>query len=183
MDFSWVKELADRSNQLEGERLARERAEKEEQRQLQLATGPFVEKLHLLIATCGEEFNKFVHYQQLRVVTNRIQKRIKGTINPEDPELSYADEVTSFTFTRGDWTFGVRGARGAVEFVEFPGGGSFNLDETAVAPSRKMSAVLDSDSGVISWCLDGDTLDGQMIVSICKDYFREFIEKTNPELG
>lgn len=185
MDFSWVKELAEQSNVLEEGRRAKDRAEKEDQRTVALATAPFVEKLYHLFNTCGDEFNKFVNYNQLRVTTTRVQKKVKGTINPEDPELSYPEEVAYFIFSRGDWTYGVRGGRGAVEFIEFPnaGGGpnlSLRLDETAVAPSRKLIATIDSATGQIVWSSEEGPVDGPAIVSICRDYFRDFIEKTNP---
>jgi hypothetical protein len=181
VDFSWVKELAEQANDREAARQERDRRDKEEQRQLAVATAPFVEKLHLLIATCAEEFNKYTRYQNLRISATRILKRNKGVINAEDPELMYNEESTSFCFTRKDWTYGIRGSKGLVEFLELPSTGvGLNLDDVGATPSRKLEASLDNASQQIIWKYQGQVMDGQSIVALCKEYVKEFIERTNP---
>ncbi len=184
MDFSWVKNLADESNQKEVDKRNAERQQKAEHRQEAVATTPLVEKLFLLISACTEEFNKHVNYQHLRVTINRVQKRTHGTANAEDPELAYADEASYFTFTRNGWTYAIRGHNGVVEFLELPtgtGGSSlnYNIYEAAIAPNRKMVASFDGGSKQVVWKENGQIIDGQRIISICQEYFVDFIQKTN----
>lgn len=181
MDFTWVKELADQANKQEHERREKERRDAQMAKQMALATAPFVEKLHQVMSTCSEEFNKHIQYQELKVLATRVQKAVKRTLHPEDPELTYAEESTSFTFSRKDWTYGIRGCKGEVEFIEVPnsGGLGVRLDDVGATPSRKLVAQVDEASQKIVWKQDGQVMDGQAIVSICKDYFREFIDKTN----
>lgn len=182
MDFSWVKELADAANQGEEAKKIRARREKEDRKVLAYATGPFVEKLYLVILTASDEFNKYVNYSHLKVEVTRVQKRIKSTAYADEPELAYPEESSYFTFSRNQWTYGIRGINGLVEFVEFPtAGGSlgFRLDEVNVNPSRKLTAELDPSKQQIIWRYRDDILDGRGIGNLCKEYFREFIERSN----
>jgi hypothetical protein len=182
MDFSWVKDLADEANRVEKDRRDKQRRECERDKQLALATAPFVEKLHLVVSTCAEEFNKYVNYSRGKVLASRIQKRIRRTVNENDQELSYPEEATFFTFNRKDWTFGVRGCAGLVEFIEIPTTGesmSARLDELGATPSRKLEAYLDEATQRVGWKESGKVVDGQEIMTICKNYFKDFIEKTN----
>ncbi len=185
MDLSWVRALAEQSNVKQEERAAEQVRQKEEERQVALSTAPFVEKLHLLIATCAEEFNKYIQYQGLRVATTRVQKRVKRTCNAENPALTYDEEISSFTFARGDWTFGVRGVNGAVEFLELPskmggGGLEFRFEEAGTTPSHKLVAVLDKPTQQILWMYNERIMDGEAIISLCREYFMVFIQRTNP---
>jgi hypothetical protein len=182
MDFSWVKDLAEQANKVEEDRRAQKRCETEREKQLAVSTAPFIEKLHLVVSTCAEEFNKYVHYNGGKVLTTRVQKRVKRTINEKDAELSYPEEATYFAITRKDWTYGIRGCAGQVEFIELPSGGeplSVRLDEVGATPSRKLVAYVDETSQKIGWKQDDKVVDGQEIMSICRDYFRELIERTN----
>lgn len=184
MDFSWVRNLADESNQKEVERLNAERRQKAEHRQEAVATTPLVEKLFLLISACSDEFNKYVNYQHLRVTLGRVQKRSHGTANADDPELAYADEASYFTFARNGWTYAIRGHNGVVEFLELPSGtgGSvlnFNIFEAAIAPNRKLVATFDQASKQVVWKDNGQIVDGPKIISICQEYFVDFVQKTN----
>jgi hypothetical protein len=185
LDLSWVKALAEQSNRQQEERAAEERRQKEEDRQIALATIPFIEKLHLLLTTCAEEFNKYVQYSNLRVVTTRVQKRTRRTVNAEDSELTYSEEMCSFTFSRADWTYGVRGCKGVVEFLELPtssgaGGLGFRFDEAGATPSHKLVAIVDKPTQQILWMHNERIMDGEAIISLCKEYFKSFIERTNP---
>jgi hypothetical protein len=184
VDFSWVKNLADESNQKEVERLSADRRQKAEHRQEAVATTPLVEKLFLLISACSDEFNKHVNYQHLRVALGRVQKRTHGTTNADDPELAYADEASYFTFARNGWTYAVRGHNGVVEFLELPtgtGGASlhYNIFEAAIAPNRKLVATFDQASRQVVWKENGQIVDGPRIISICQEYFVDFVQKTN----
>lgn len=184
MDFSWVKNLADESNQKEVDRLNADRRQKSEHRQEAVATTPLVEKLYLLISACSDEFNKYVNYQHLRVVLTRVQKRSHGTANADDPELAFAEEAAHFTFARNGWTHAIRGQNGIVEFLELPsgtGGSSlhYNIDEAAIAPIRKLVASFDGGSQQVVWKDNGQIIDGPKIISICQEHFVNFIQKTN----
>ncbi len=184
MDFSWVKNLADESNQKEVDRLSSERRQKAEHRQEAVSTTPLVEKVYLLISACSDEYNKYVNYQHLRVTLSRVQKRNHGTANADDPELSYADEVAYFTFTRNGWTFAIRGYNGVVEFLELPSGTggamlNYKIYEAAIAPNRKLVAAFDSGSQQVVWKDNGQIIDGPRIISICQEYFVYFIQNTN----
>ena len=185
MDFSWVKDLAEQANVQESERRRIQRLERLKERQLSLATGPFVEKLYLLINACAEEFNKYIAFNHLKVTTTRVVKRTKGTLYPDDPELTYPEETAYFTFSRKDWTYGMRGSDGSIEFIEISitdgkSGLGARFDEVGATPSRKLVASIDDANDQVVWQLDGQNLGGQQIVNICTLYFREFIEKSNP---
>ena|GEM_PF-2107170 len=184
VDFSWVKNLADESNKKEVDRLNSERQEKSEHRQEAVATTPLVEKLYLLISACSDEFNKYVNYQHLRVSVTRVQKRSHGTANADDAELAYADEASYFTFARNSWTYAIRGQNGVVEFLELPSGTggtilNYKIDEAAIAPNRKLMANFDKGSQQVVWKENGQIVDGPKIISICQEYFVDFIQKTN----
>lgn len=184
MDFSWVKELAEKDNFKEVEKYRKERRDKEEKRNLALSTVPLVEKICLILTTCAEEFNKYAEYPHLKITTTRLQRRIRSVINEDDPELKYEEETASFTFGRNHWVFGIRGANGVIEFLELPGATdssqlNFKLDDAAVAASRKIVAKHDGSGTQIVWEDEGQSLNGEALLSLCKDYFREFIEKTN----
>lgn len=184
MDFSWVKGLADEANQKEEARQADLRQEKLDQRQLAFATVPFVEKLQLLITACAEEFNKYIQYQHLQVTTTRLQKRNKSIMYKEDPNLAYPEESGSFSFSRGNWTYAIRGSNGVVEFIEIASAGNtsafgYKLDEININPSRRFIAHLDKRSNQVVWTCDDQVLDGSSIVLMCKDFFKEFIERTS----
>lgn len=182
MDFSWVKQLADNSNRVEQERREKKRRDTEQERQLALATSPFIDKLYLVLSTCVEEFNKHMNFSPGKVAVTRVQKRVKRTVNESDPELSYSEESTFFAFSRKDWTYGIRGCAGHVEFIEMPTTGgplTVRLDEIGATPSRKLVGYLDEEAQQIGWKQDDRVVDGQGIMSICKDYFREFIERTD----
>ena len=185
MDFSWVKQLAEQSNMTAELKFQKERADKTQQRQLALATTPFVEKLHRVLETCAEEFNKYIQYQHLRCYAGKLQKRAQGVANANDAQLTYQEESASFQLTRGDWIYGVRGTDGVVEFLELPttAGSTFSirLEETGVTPSRKLIASLEKETEQIVWLRDGQIMDGQAIVALCRDYFREFIERSNEQ--
>lgn len=184
VDFSWVKNLADESNQKEVDRQNAERRVKAEHRQEAVATTPLVEKLFLLISACSDEYNKYVKYQHLRVSVTRVQKRSHGTENAGDAELAYTDEASYFTFSRNSWTYAIRGHNGVVEFLELPSGtgGSmlnYKIDEAAIAPNRKLTATFDGGSQQVVWKDNGQIVDGPRIISICQEYFVDFIQKTN----
>jgi hypothetical protein len=183
VDFSWIKDLAESANKNELDKAAQFRQDKASKREEALAAAPLVERICMLMTACCDEFNKHVAYQHLRIVCSRVKRRKTGIANSDDPELTYAEENTYFTFSRGSWTCGFRGVNGAVEFVELPGvsdGGSmdFKFDEASVAPSRRLVARQDPTSKQIVWLEDDRQLDGQAIVALCKDCFRSFIEKT-----
>lgn len=182
MDFSWVKQLADQANQAELARQEKERREREDKRQSALATVPFVEKIYLLINTCTEEFNKHCMFPNLRVVTSRLYKRQKTSEVPG----SEPDEVAYFTFSRRGYMYGIRGVNGSVEFVEFPvtdGSGSLTikLDELGIEPSRRFVADMDRETRKVTWKMGASVLDGPLIISLCQQYFSEFIGRTNEQ--
>jgi hypothetical protein len=180
VDFSWVKDLADEANKVESERRQKQRRDTECEKQVAMATAPFVEKLHLVISTCAEEFNKYIDNQRGKVLATRVQKRVKRTVNEKDAELSYPEEATYFSFTRKDWTFGIRGCAGHVEFIELPTSEplSVRIDEVGSSAARTLDAYLDESTQQIGWKEDGHVMDGQAIMSLCREYFKEFIERT-----
>ena len=54
MDFSWVRQLAEESNQHELNKQELERRKKEDELMTALATVPFVDKLFMLLQACCE---------------------------------------------------------------------------------------------------------------------------------
>jgi hypothetical protein len=182
-EFSWIKDLADDANVRQEQRREVDRQEKERLKQVALATGGFVERLHQFFSTCSLEFNKHVKYEGLKMRCSRVTKRTKGTANPEIPDLSYPEESFSFTFTRRDWTFGIRGLTGLVEFLEMPTGDSslsVNIDEVGMPPSRKLQAQYDSASDKVVWTHNGSRVNADQLLALCREYIKEFIERTNP---
>jgi hypothetical protein len=183
MDFSWVKDLAEKDNQKVYDKKEQERVEKQRKQEQSVVTSPLVEKIYLLISTMTDEFNKYVQFGHLKIATTRIQKRQRNAGKSKSDEEQ--EEVSSFTFSRCNWLFGVRGHGGIIEFLELPGveGGSmgFKFDEASVAPSYKLVAKHDDTGEQVMWTLDDKVMDGQAIVLLCKDYFRGFIEKTSEQ--
>ena len=180
MDFSWVKQLAEQSNQAELARQEKDRNDRETKRQTALATVPFVEKIYVLVQTCTEEFNKHCMFPHLRVTTSKLQKRSKtpDTVGAEPDEVAY------FTFARTSYMYGIRGMNGVVEFVELPitdvsSALGIKLDELGMQASKTMVASLDAQTGKVGWSHNSRVLDGPAIISLCQQYFSEFIAKTN----
>lgn len=185
MDLSWIRELAERANEQALVREKEHQHEMEIQHHLAVATAPFVDKLFVMLAACAEEFNKYVKDPDLKVVVARVQKRTKPTSSSESPATNNVEEISFFSFARKEWTFGVRGSKGIVEFLELPGrsGGwmlGYRMDEAAVSPSHVLVAKLDEFSQHIVWLRDEHVMDGRDIIVLCQDYFKEFIERTNP---
>lgn len=187
MDFSWVRQLAEESNQHELDKLEKERLKLEEERLAAIATVPFVEKLFMLVQACCEEFNKHTMFPELRVLTGRLTKKSKGPY-PEDIKVK-ADEVAYFVFTRKQLMCGIRGINGNVEFVEFPvsDGPSalgMKLDEASAEVRYKLVAKAElefeaSKKRQIIWTYNDENMDGPKLISLCQHYFSEFIKRTN----
>ena len=183
VDFSWVRQLAEQSNQHELDKQAKERQRQEEERLKAMATLPFVDKLFMLFQACCEEFNKHTMFAELRVTVSRITKKSKG------PDSQIPDEIAYFTFTRKSWMYGVRGINGTIEFVELPvteGAGSLNmkLDEIGVDSNTKLLAKVEGDPQDVKkkqvvWTLNDEIMDGPKLIGLCQNYFSEFIRKTN----
>lgn len=182
MDFSWVKQLAEQTNQLEMQRTERDRQQKEDKKTIALVTCPFVEKLHMVITGASEEFNKVVMYPHLRVQPSKLYRHSKtGPESTAEP-----DEVAYFSFLRKGYMYGVRGMNGIVEFIQIPvgdgmSGFTIKLHEMGVTPTRSLNAEIDPESRKIRWVVEGHTLDGPSIVSMCQKFFVDFIEQTNIE--
>lgn len=179
LDFSWVKQLADSSNQMEMARQERDRREKEDTKAVSLATNPFVEKLHLVITGATEEFNRHCMFPHLRVSTGKLYKHSRtGEASTAEP-----DEVSYFAFVRCGYLYGIRGMNGAVEFLQMPveDGTALNLKlhEIGLTPSRRMVAQLEAETKKIRWIMDGQAMDGPAIVSLCQKFFVDLIERTN----
>ena len=181
MDFSWVKQLADASNQTELSRQDRERREKEEARTLALATCPFVEKLFLVISGATEEFNKHCMFPHLRVQGSKLYKHSK---TGDDPTAE-PDEVAYFTFNRLGYMYGIRGMNGEVEFVQVPVGDvtyNVKLHELPISANKRLKAEIEPETKKIRWLLEGYAMDGPAIVSLCQKFFIDLIEQTNAEI-
>jgi hypothetical protein len=183
VDFSWVKQLADTSNQQELNRQDAERRTKEDRRTAAKATCPFVEKLHLVINGAVDEFNKHCMFPHLRITLSKLYKHSKtGEQSTAEP-----DEVAYFTFQRMGYMFGIRGENGLVEFVQVPISTdsiivNLRLNEMALNARRSMIAELEPESQKVRWMLDGQAIDGPAIVSCCQKFFIELIELTNADL-
>lgn len=187
MDFSWVRQLAEESNQHELDKLEAERLKLEEERLAALATVPFVEKLFMLLQACCEEFNKHTMFPELRVLMGRIAKKSKGPY-PEDIKVK-ADEVAYFVFTRKQLMSGIRGINGNVEFVEFPvsDGASalgMKLDEASAEVKHRLvaKAEITDEAGKkrqIVWKYNDEIMDGPKLISLCQFHFSDFIKRTN----
>lgn len=179
LDFSWVKQLADQSNQAEMARQEKDRREKEDKKTVAMATVPFVEKLHLVIMGATEEFNKHCMFPHLRVQTARLYKHSRT----HEAADATPDEVAYFAFIRCGYMYGIRGENGSVEFIHMPVGDSsaltMRLNELGITPLRKMDAVIDYESKKVRWVMDGTPMDGPSIVSLCQKFFIDLIERTN----
>jgi hypothetical protein len=176
-----VKQLAEQANQTEIARQERERREREDKKTVALATCPFVEKLHLVIAGATEQFNKHCMFPQLRVTASKLYKHSK---TGEEPTAK-PDEVAYFTFSRLGHMYGIRGINGVVEFVTIPVGDTtynIKLHEMSVPAVKEMHAELEPDTRKIRWVTKGSPLDGPAIVSMCQKFFIELIERTNSEI-
>jgi hypothetical protein len=182
-EFSWIKDLADQANVRQEQRSEVDRRSKEQQKQVALATGGFVERMHQFFSTCAVEFNKHVKYDGLKMRCSRVTKRTKGTANADIPGLSYPEESHFFTFARRDWTFGIRGLSGAVEFIEMPTSDSslsVNIDEVGIPPSRRLDGEYDTNSDKVVWKYQNQRVNADQLLAICREYIQEFIERTNP---
>jgi hypothetical protein len=182
-EFSWIKDLADQANVRQEQRQDVDRKQKEHQKLAAQSTGGFVDKLHQFFSGCAMEFNKHVKYDGLRMRYSRVIKRTKGVANAEIPDLSYPEESYSFTFARRDWTYGIRGLSGLVEFIEMPTSDSslsVNVDELGIPPSRKLEAEYDEKAEKVIWKYEGQRVNADQLLAICRDYMKEFIERTNP---
>lgn len=185
MELSWIKQLADDSNQSEAEKQENERRKNEEERLKALATVPFVEKLFKLVQTWCDEFNKYSIYPDLRITMSRLTKKSKGNDSPN----ASADEIAYFTFTRKSWMFGIRGINGIVEFVELPvtegaSALSMKLDELGVDSVYKLVARVEIDKNdaqkkQVLWTFKDEFMDGPRLGSLCQHFFTEFVKRTN----
>jgi hypothetical protein len=189
VDFNWVKQLADQANQNEFDRQEQEKKSREELWQVAITTAPFIEKLHTVIKTFTDEFNKHCMFDRLRAVVSSVQSRTKIAGNNNSPLANIdtsvdPDEVAYFSFARKSWLFGIRGINGVIEFVEFPiteGSGGYNIkmDELGVSPSKRLAAYLNKADNKVEWYLDEKKLAGPEIIDICKQYFSDFISRTH----
>jgi hypothetical protein len=181
LDFSWVKQLADQSNQVEIARQDKERRDKEDKKTAAMATAPFVEKLFVVISGATEEFNKHCMFPHLRV---QIGKFYKHSRTDESPTAE-PDEVAHFGFVRRGFLYGVRGVNGAIEFIQMPVGDSsalnLKLHELGVGATYRMEASVENATKKVRWLMDGAPLDGPAIVSLCQKFFVDLIQRTNVE--
>lgn len=181
VDFSWVKQLADQTNQQEIDRQEQKKRELEDQVTIAKATCPFVEKLHVVISGAAEEFNKHCMFPKLKVDASRLYKHSKTSSEPG----SEPDEVAYFTFNRLGYMFGIRGVNGLVEFIQIPMGEfigkTVKLHELQTSSTKRLVGEIDPESKRIRWMLDQNPMDGPAIVSLCQKFFIELIETTNAE--
>ena len=183
MDFSWVRQLAENSNQQELARQDKERRDKANKQTLGKATVPFVEKLFVVINGACEEFNKHCMFPELRITVSKLYKHSK---TPPEPTAE-PDEVAYFTFARMGYLFGIRGMNGTVEFLQLPVGDTLNmatvkLHEMPIAANKSLIAELEPETQKIRWLQNGNPVDGAAIVSLCQQFFIDLIEQTNSEL-
>ncbi len=189
MDFSWVKQLAEQSNQNEISKQEKEWKRIEDERMTALATIPFVEKLFMLMNACAEEFNKHSQFSQLNVTISRSVS--KKTNAPYDPSyLGQPDEKAYFSFARKNSMFGIRGINGVVEFVDeiqvsdMASALSMRLDEMSVGSAYKLVAKVEGDpmdirKKQVVWTYKDAGLDGPALMSLCQHYFSDFIKRTD----
>jgi hypothetical protein len=179
LDFSWVKQLADQSNQTEMARQEKIRRDKEEKKLAAVATVPFVEKLFVVINGATEEFNKHCVFPHLRVQISRPYKHSRT----DDAATAEPDEIAYFAFTRCGYLYGIRGMNGVVEFIQMPVGDSsalaLKLHELGVSPMEKMEAQVEGDTKKVRWIHRGAPIDGPAIIALCQKFFVDLIEKTN----
>ena len=188
MDFSWVRQLAEESNQHEIDKQENLRRKLEDERQMALATVPFVEKLFMLVQACCDEYNKHTMFQDLRVIISRgITKKSKGTY---ENLLSPNDENAFFSFARRNSMYGIRGTNGVVEFVDsvqvsdVSSSLSLRLDEMSVGVAYKLVAKtegdpLDLNKKSVVWTLKDEIMDGPKLINLCQHYFSEFVKRTD----
>jgi hypothetical protein len=181
VDFSWVKQLAEDTNQQELARQEQIKRQKEERKVVAQATIPFVEKLHLVINGASEEFNKHCQFPNMKINITRMYKHSKtGAESDAEP-----DEVAYFTFQRLSQMYGICGINGTVEFVSTPVGemigANIKLHEHALPAVKRLVAEVDPESRKTRWLLDGVAMDGAGIVSLCQKFFINLIEVTNAE--
>lgn len=185
MEFSWIRQLADDSNQRLIEKQENERRKQEEERLMAMATVPFVEKLFKLNQTWCDEFNKYAMYPELRVTVSRLAKRSKAQSDLQVP----LEEVAYFTFTRKSWMFGIRGINGIIDFVELPvtegaAALSMKLDELGIDSVYKLVAKVEPDrtdpqKKQVVWTLKDEVMDGPRLGQLCQHFFSDFITRTN----
>lgn len=179
MDFSWVKQLADQSNKTEMERQEKKRREQEDKKTQAMATGPFVEKLFVVINGATDEFNKHCVFPHLRV---QISKPYKHSRTGEEPTAE-PDEIAYFAFIRCGYMYGIRGMNGVVEFIQMPVGDSsalaLKLHELGLNPLERLEAEIDQDTKKIRWMHRGAPIDGPSIIALCQKFFVNLIETTN----
>ncbi|MBX9690302.1 MAG: hypothetical protein K2X27_26550 [Candidatus Obscuribacterales bacterium] len=186
MDFSWVRQLAEQSNQHELDRQEKERQRLEDEQLLALATVPFVEKFYMLFQAYCDEFNKHAIFPGLRVSIGRLSKRSKGPY--EVGALSF-EEISYFTFTRKGWMYGIRGINGSIEFVKFPvseGAASLNmkLDEMGADVVYKLNGKIEGEatdikSKQVVWMLNDTPMPGPHLTDLCQRFFVDFVSRTN----
>jgi hypothetical protein len=182
VDFSWVKQLADQSNEKEQSRLEKDQRQREDQKTAAMATCPFVEKLHVVLSGATEEFNNLCHYPKLRINMSRLYRHSKSAPEPGGEP----DEVSYFSFQRLDYMYGVKGVNGLVEFIRVPVSDtltvSIKLHELQVPAIHTLQAELDPESNKVRWMHDNQPVDGPAIISLCRKFFVDLIERTNAEL-
>ncbi|MBY0357639.1 MAG: hypothetical protein K2W82_06525 [Candidatus Obscuribacterales bacterium] len=184
MDFSWVKQLAEQTNQFEISKQEEERRRLEERRLAALATVPFTEKLHVFFRACCEEFNNYCMFPDSRINLGRLEKKGKGQKYSDDLHEEPM-EIAYFTFCRKSWLYGIRGINGIVEFVQLPvtegaGALAFKLDELGLDSRYKLEAKIDSSGNKnVLWRLNEEVMDGSKIEALCQHYFSDFIKATN----
>lgn len=183
MDFSWVRQLAEESNQHQQEKNEAARRKREEERMVAIATVPFVEKLFKLIQVCCEEYNKYCVYPDLRVIVCRsITRKAMGVSDLEDSAF--------FSFARRSAMYGIRGASGVIEFVDDVQVSDVNnalnlrLDEMTVAVVYKLVAkvdvdLLDTSKKSVIWTLNDEVMDGPKLITLCQHYFTRCIKRTD----
>ncbi len=189
MDFSWVKQLAEQSNQHELNKQEKERRRIEDEHLTAMATIPFVEKLFLLVNACCDEFNKHAMFQDLRVTISRgVTKKSRA---PYDLSLGHQpEEKAFFSFARRNSMFGIRGVNGVVEFVDkvqvsdMQSALSMRLDEMSVGAAYKLQAIVEGDpmdvrKRSVIWTYKESNLDGPALMSLCQHYFSDFIKSTD----
>jgi hypothetical protein len=188
VDYSWVRQLAERSNDYEAEKQAAERRRIENERLVSQATVPFVEKLFRLLQAFCEEFNKHCMYPDLRVVMSRaLSKKSMGNI---DKSSTAVEESAYFAFARRNSMYGIRGMSGSIEFVDeiqvsdVQSSLTMRLDEMTAGAMYKLVARVEGDPldltrKYVVWTLGNETMDGPMLNTLCQRYFTEFIKRTD----
>lgn len=179
MDFSWVKQLADQSNQTEMARQEKDRRDREDKKSRAMATTPFIDKLFVVISGACEEFNRHCMFPHLRVQLSKPYKHSRTDAEP----TAEPDEVAYFAFARCGYMYGIRGVNGLIEFISMPVGDnsalSMRLHELGVSPLEKLEADLEPETKKVRWIHRGNYVDGPAIISLCQKFFVDMIETTN----